>query len=189
MKYKALRRFLPFHRVATLSTLLLAGTALSAIAQEDDQPDAAPAAKERTIRVKGKVTTVDAAGGKISVLAPKQTISLTATPTSQFNKAELNVASTDLAVNDKVAFPLITEPAIVTSLNPLTLKIGDKATLTVTQSDGLLFTRHTPLKISDVTANQTAWVVYVNKPDGTTELKNLAVMIVKPAGKPRAAKP
>jgi len=104
-------------------------------------------------------------------------------------REERGLVASDLKVGDALCLIAlkgqrsklkITEAAVVTAINPLTIEIGDAAKMTLLENDQWEFFRVTPIKPSDLKIGQTIALQLTLKVDGDIITKRVAVLSGKP---------
>jgi hypothetical protein len=144
----------------------------------------AAASKGRSRTVQSIINTINVAANTVQVTtkSSKETLDIALTPATEFAREERGVPIAELKAGDTVGFSSkeLNGTATITTLNPLTLKVADAATVTVTKMDELDFNRITPLKATDLAANQTVAVSMTVGPDGKIEGKSFTVIVPKP---------
>jgi hypothetical protein len=178
--------------LAAIATM--AGTVSPAFAQGTPAPTETPAAKPTSTRstaprarsrtAQSTITAVDTAANTVRVTTKSgnETLDVALTPETEFVREERSLPLTELKAGDTVAFSSkeLKGTATITSLNPLTLKVGDAATVTLTKTEELDFDRITPLRATDLAVNQTVAVSMAVQPDGKIQGKRFTVIVPKP---------
>lgn len=149
----------------------------------------APRNRTGTRRFESTITAVNKAGGGLEVTLRDGALTLIIKPSTELVREERNLGASDLKVDDLLSLVTlrsgksrlsIKEKAVVTGLNPLTLKVSDIAVLTVTKADQWAFSRFTPLTTDALVAGQTVAVEMTLQRDGGISAKRLAVVVAKP---------
>ncbi|MDQ3812891.1 MAG: hypothetical protein M3347_02945 [Armatimonadota bacterium] len=156
-------------------------------------------------QLQSSITALDKAADVVKVTLKEGALTVALKSTTELVQEERGVSASDLKAEDNLSAIVlkgskkkfyIEQKAIVTSTNPLTLKIGDLATLTVAQADKLEFNRYIPIKPDALAVGQTVAVEMRLQTDGEIIMKRLAVIVEKPKppraprrARPRKAKP
>jgi hypothetical protein len=135
------------------------------------------------------ITAIDKAANPPTVTLRSGAVMVALKPTVALVQEERDVVAADLKVGDAISLitlkiagedPKIEEASSVTGLNPLTVMIGDFASLTLTKVEVASFSRITPLPVTDLRPGQTVAVLMDVRADGEIDIKRLAVIVAKP---------
>ena len=178
------RKFLGYAMVAAA---LAAGTGLTSLLPLSAQTTAAPAgatktATPRTRSRTEKATIAAVTANSVQVTTKGGTLEVGRGAQTEYWRQEDNLAPSELRVGDTVAFTLrgTDGQPTVASLTPLSLKFGDSATLTFTNTNKMTFDRLTRIQAADLATGQNVSVAMNVLPDGKLEARKVTVIIAKP---------
>jgi len=112
-------------------------------------------------------------------------LSVSIKPTTELVQEERGVVVADLEIGDKlslITFKLkgsIRSKAVVTGLNPLVVSIDELATMTITKSETVSFSRYTPFTAEALAIGQTVALEMKLLTGGEIEATRIAVVIEK----------
>ena len=178
----AVATIMPIFGIA--SPVLAQGTSATSAARSTTSTSTSTTPRSRTRTAKSTITAVDTTANtiKVTTTAKNENLDVALTPETEFGKEEQGLTAGELKVGDTVSFSRkgFRATGIVTSLSPLTLKIEDMATLSMTKTEGVKFNRHTALTRTDLAANQTISLRMRTGPDGKIEGRRVIVIVTKP---------
>ena len=149
----------------------------------------APKNKAGDRKLESAITAVENKAGFTQITLQNGELRLGLNTETEVVREERGVVASDLKVGDALALIAlkgqrsklkITQPAVVTAINPLTIEIGDSAKMTLLKADEWEFFRITPIKPEELKIGQTVALQLSLKVDGDIATKRVAVLIGKP---------
>jgi hypothetical protein len=135
------------------------------------------------------IVAIDGSGGATRITLANGAMTLIIKPETEVVREERNLVASDLKVGEVVCFTALKgarskmslkEKAVVTGVNPLTIRIGDAAEMTFLKNDLWEFYRAVPLKSADLKVGQTVAVQIRLQRDGDITARRVAVVVGKP---------
>jgi hypothetical protein len=136
-------------------------------------------------RFESSIAAVDNTANPTHITLRDGTLTLELKPTTELVQEERGLVASDLKIADTLSLIAlkgrrskfsIKEKATVASINPLTLRIGDMATLTVLEPDRWEFERYTPIQPKSLTVGQTVSILINLQRDGEITTRRIAVV-------------
>ena len=156
-----------------------------------------PANRTGERKIESTITALDLDASPPKVTLRAGAMTLTLKPATKVVKEERDLIAADLKVGDTLCLltlksakipktstndSKIKEECTVTTLNPLTLKVGDSATLTITKVELAAFSREAPLQPAQLAVGQTVAVNFYVR-GGDIDVLRLAVVTARPKPK------
>ena len=202
-------------KTLTRLTLFLTLFAASATHAQQAPPEAAktPDAKAEDAAPKPRntkgarkfestITAIEKVAGGTKITLQTGSLSLMVKPTTLVFRDERGIGASDLQSGDSLSLIAlrgarskisIKENASVVNTAPLTLKIGELATMTLSKADAWEFNRSTKMDATALAVGQTIAVELGLQRDGDISPNRVAIIVAKPkvprVKKPRATKP
>ena len=148
------------------------------------------------------ISAVERVEGGTKITLQSGALSMIVKPTTLVFREERNLGVSDLKSGDTLSLTAlrgarskisIKENASVVNTAPLTLKIGEFATMTLNKADAWEFNRSTKMDASALAVGQTVAVELGLQRDGDISPNRIAIIVAKPKAprvkKPRTTKP
>jgi hypothetical protein len=140
-------------------------------------------------RFESTITAIEVADGLTKITLQNGAMIIGLKPTTTVLREERGLGASDLQVGDTLSLVTlrgarskinIKENAGVTSANPLVLKIGEFASMTLNKADAWEFNRSTKLDEAALAVGQTVAVEIGLQRDGEISTNRVAIVVAKP---------
>lgn len=169
-----------------LLCIVAAPPARSQDAAPDEPPQPAkPRNRTGTRKLESTITKVETFEGAPRLTLREGALTLSLKPATELVREERDLTVAELKVGDMLSQISLKgrgnlkEPGRVASLAPLTIDLGETATLTLKQVENWSFDRVSPLTAADLVIGQTVALELSLLRDGGIEAKRVAVMIAR----------